>query len=191
MHYDVTPKDTPQKELWQEKTVHRLSGGFNIVGFASFASLGRLPKGIALNINFATRNATPIKGAVLQANLGASDTTAKILKNGLFAVGDFIGNAANAVQITAINTSNAAYDELTLSAAIGAVTAGGVLHSATALGAAKILPATGLNYADVKWQPGAFHCSCIIQAYEVTNAYLPYPLTTTQKTELTSRFFIV
>lgn len=190
MHYAVTPKDAPFLELWQEKTVHVLSGGFNIQNFASFAVLGKLPKGIPLAVDFKNHTATPVKGVVLNSALGASDTTAQVKKNGLFAVGDFIGTGTKAVQITAINTDNAAYNVITLSEAIGAVANGGVLFSATEAGAGKVLAINALNYADVKYTPGVFACSAIIQAYEVNNSRLPYPLTTTQISQLGDRFFV-
>lgn len=195
MEYNVTLPAKRAKEIWREDTTTRLSGGFNIVGFLSFATLGYLPKGVPLAVDHATRSATPIKGAVLQAALLVGDTTARVLKTPfntpLFAVGDFIGTAANAVHITAIDTSNAAYDLFTLSAAIGAVSVGGTLFSATADGAAKVLTATGLNYADVKWKPSTSACTVVIRADEVINKWLPYPLTTTQITQLTPRFYVV
>lgn len=191
MHYQKLPTDQPIKEIWQEKTVGRLSGGFNIQNFASFATLGRLPKGIPLNVDFATRNATAIKGVVVHANIGGSDTTGQVKKSELFAVGDFIGNATKAVQITAINRSNAAYDVITFSEALGAVSAGSTLFSATEAGAGKILTSNYMNYADVPYQPGRQWCTAVYAAIEVINAKLPYPLTTTQKSELGARFLVI
>lgn len=191
MEYNVTQPGKVRKEIWNEKTVHVLSGGFNIVGFLSFAALGFLPKGIPLFLDHTLRTATPIKGAVLTLALGATDETAQVKKGHVFAVGDFIGNATKAVTIEGINTSNAAYDVITLSEAIGAVSVGGTLFSATEEGAAKVLKATALNYADVKWKVSKAACSAVIQAYEVRNSLLPYPLTATQISELTSRFYVV
>nr|GFB65276.1 hypothetical protein [Tanacetum cinerariifolium] len=157
MEYNVTQPGKRAKELWNDKTTVVLSGGFNIVGFLAFAALGYLPKGVPLAVDHTNRTATPIKGAVLQAALGATDTTARVLKTPfgvpLFAAGDFIGNTTKAVSVVSIDTTNSAYDLITLSEAIGAVSNGGTLFSATALGASKVLSANGINYADVKWKP--------------------------------------
>lgn len=195
MRYNVTQPGARDKEIWQEKTVHVLSGGFNIVGFAAFAVNGWLPKGFPVYVDHAQRTATPIKGAVLQANLLVTDTVARVLKTAnkvpMFVAGDFIGTSAKAVSVVSVDTTNVAYDEITLSDTIAAISAGGYLFSATALGASKVLSVTGLTYAPIKWEPGLCAVSVVIQAYEVRNAYLPYPLTTTQITQLTSRFYVV
>ncbi len=191
MHYDVTGKGKPFQEIWQEKTVRVLSGGFNIVGFEKFAQIGYLPKGIPLNIDFANRNATPIKGAILNAAMLVDATTAEVKKGHTFIVGDFFGNSAAATTITAIDTTNANYDVFTLAGAIGVVSNGGLLLSATEAGAGKVLAANFLNYADVPYKAGVFSCTAVYAAIEVINAKLPYALSTTQKTELGSRFLVI
>lgn len=196
IRYQVTQPQKPENELWDELTTHRLKGGFNIVGFNSFAHIGGLPKGIPLSLDHVARTATPIKGAILQAAVAATDTTMRLVKNAsgapLFVVGDFIGNATNAVLVTAVDPSNAGYDLITLSGQFGSIVAiGSLVLSAKEAGAAKVLKAHALNYAFVKWEPGKSACAAIIRAYEVRNGFLPYPLSVTQQTELTSRFYVV
>lgn len=196
LKYNVITPAARENEIWDERTVHRLSGGFNIVGFDQFALSGWLPKGIPLSLDHVARTATPIKGGILQTAVAAVDTQMKLLKTAnnqpLFAVGDYIGNATNAVLVTAVDKSNEAYDLITLSGAFGSIIAiGGTVLSASAAGASKILKAHALNYAPVKWESGKQACSAVIQAYEVRNGFLPYPLTTTQQSELTSRFYVV
>lgn len=198
MEYNIQKPGKRSKELWREDTAIRLSSGMNIsnADFLPFAALGYLPKGIPLNLNWGTKLAVPVLGAVLQANLLVGDTTARIVKSPfgmpLFVKNAFIGNSTKAVQISDIDTSNAAYDLLTFNEAIGtAISAGGTLFSATALGADKVLPVHALNYADVKWKATLAAVTPIVGAMEVQNKWLPYPLTTTQITQLTSRFYFV
>jgi len=196
LKYNVTQPAARENEPWDEKTVHRLKGGFNIVNFDQFALAGWLPKAIPLAIDYVARTATPIKGGVLHTAVAAGDTEMRLLKNisgnPLFAVGDFIGNATKAVLITQVDKSNGAYDRFVLSEAFGsAITVGGTVLSGTEAGANKIPKANAMNYAPVKWESGKQACTGVIQAYEVRNKFLPYPLTDTQKTELTSRFHVI
>lgn len=195
MEYSFTAPQKRAKELWQEKTVHVLSGGFNIVGFENFAALGYLPKGIALSVNHAARTATPIKGAQVFEAVAADGTAVKVKKTTpglLFIAGDPIGTAAASTTVASVDKSNAAYDVINLTAAVGALSVGTNLFTVLAGGGAgKTLKTTGLCYADVKYKAGKQNCDVVIQAYEVMNAYLPYPLTDTQKTELTGRFYVV
>lgn len=69
-----------------------------------------------------------VKTAVVYA--GSTSTTLQIDKNNIFVVGDFIANENVSTAITAISTANAAYDELTLTAAM-IVVADDVLNQGT------------------------------------------------------------
>lgn len=75
-----------------------------------------------------------VKTAQVASAVGASDTKIKVNKFHNFKVGDFVmsepGKAADA--ITAIDTKNKAYDEITVAAAIGAITAGKFIVGAAA-----------------------------------------------------------
>jgi len=192
--YKFTAPAKKTNELWQEKTVHVLSGGFNIKNFDAFAVLGYLPKGIPLSLNFDTREATPIKGAIVYEAAGSGATAIKVKKQTpglLFVAGDIIGNATQTTTVASVDKSNVAYDVINLNAAIGALSVDSALLSGSEVGVGKILKATGLSYADVTYKTGKTGVDCIIQAYEVKNKFLPYPLTTTQISEITSRFFVI
>lgn len=75
-----------------------------------------------------------VKFAQVVADAGASDTAIKISKKNNFKIGNFVMAAigAKAYAITAIDTTNSAYDVITLGTALGAITSGGFLIEAAA-----------------------------------------------------------
>lgn len=84
-----------------------------------------------------------VKSAKVQANAADNATTVKVLKGHGFKVGDFIALAVGSTskKINAIDTSEAAYDTLTLAATLGAaLTAGDVLPAAASASASAALP---------------------------------------------------
>lgn len=116
----------------------------------------------------ATRLAKPLHTGVIYETSGASDTVYKVKKGHLFIVGDnfckTVGNKAYA--ITAIDTSNASYDSVTVGTTLGTLTAGDFVFASSAAGAtAGAFPATlkGLLYSDVKVAAGE-SCSVAIKA---------------------------
>lgn len=70
-----------------------------------------------------------IKTALVAEDLGASAKSVKVAKGHLFKVGDKIGVAGTAnATISAIDKTSTSYDVITLSAALGAVSANGILE---------------------------------------------------------------
>ena len=191
MEYEVTESGPIREELWNEKTVRVHYGGFNLSA-ADFPAGAVAKKGLPLAVDFTTRDAKPVKTLVLAANLGASATSISANKNHIFKVGDHVGNGTKASTITAIDsTTSTTVDAITISAALGALTAGTVLTQSTEAGDEKpLLVANKLNYADVKItaQP---HCSAIYAVDEVRETKLPYALTDDIKESLTNRFLII
>jgi hypothetical protein len=68
-----------------------------------------------------------VKTARVKTIAAGDATTYQVEKGSNFKVGDFLGNAAKAYAITAIDTSNADYDVLTVDTTIGAAAVGHVL----------------------------------------------------------------
>ncbi|MDR1371922.1 MAG: hypothetical protein LBJ17_02175 [Dysgonamonadaceae bacterium] len=68
-----------------------------------------------------------VKTAKVRTAADANATTYQVEKGHNFKVGDFLGNAAKAYAITAIDTSNASYDVLTVGTTLGAAAVGHVL----------------------------------------------------------------
>lgn len=128
-------------------------GGFLLV--ITGLTLGAtIPAGTPLVVSESARTATILHNGVAQADAGGTATAYRVNKGHTFAVGDNLASGATggkAYAITAIDSSNAAYDELTVGTTIGAVTAGDLLFASTATGAtASALPAlNGLLYDEV------------------------------------------
>lgn len=140
--------------VWQglDDNIQLLQGGCTLV--ITGLTPGRIiSAGTPLIYDEAARTATVLHSGIAYANAGGAATTYKVGKNNGFAVGDYLASGATggkAYAITAIDTTNADYDELTVGTTIGAVTAGDTLYASTATGAtASALPAcNGLLYDD-------------------------------------------
>lgn len=127
-------------------------GGFllNTTGLTDDAVL---VAGTPLVFDEAARTATVLHTGVMQANAGASATDYQVKKGHTLQVGDYLasGNTGGkAYAITAIDTSNADYDWVTVGTTIGATSAGDLVFASTATGATNsALPAlNGLLYEE-------------------------------------------
>lgn len=134
------------------KDIQLAQGGF-VLDITGLKVGDVLPAGIPMNFNEATRVAKPLILAKVYENAAAGATSIKVYKGHYLAAGMHIGAKVGqaAHDITAIDTTNAAYDALTLDVAIGALTAGDLLFQSSAAGAnaaAFALTPNGLLYAD-------------------------------------------
>lgn len=141
------------RPIWQTM-LETAQGGFTLSNATGLADGFVLKGGTAMDYDEATRIATPQIGVMLQANATNVATTYQVPKNSGLAVGDSVfavdGGVADA--ITAIDTSNAAYDVITVGTTLGvALSAGDSLYVAAAEGATaggfQIVP-KGLLYED-------------------------------------------
>ncbi|MEX6691253.1 hypothetical protein QTN47_27335 [Danxiaibacter flavus] len=111
-----------------------------------------LKAGTPMTFDESTRKAKPMATAVVYENAGGTATQYKVKKGSILKVGDNLAKSKGgaAYAITAIDTSNADYDLLTVGTTIGAATAGDVLFASTATGATSAaLPVIkGVLYAD-------------------------------------------
>lgn len=183
--YDLNPMDV-LKELCRFDTVYRLSGGFNFED-------ENVPEGTMLmplaplHVDFATRKATAVKNVKVIEKV-SSGTKIKIAKGSLVYKGMHLGDGTAGATVSSINASNAAYDELTMSAAALTPEAGAVLFEAKAAdGTEPKATANFLNYAVTKVEPGAT-VTAIGRAYEVQESKLYLPISAQDKETLTSRF---
>lgn len=183
--YDLNPMDV-LKELCRFDTVYRLSGGFNFKDENVPAGTMLMPLA-PLYVDFATRKAMAVKNVKVVENV-SSGTEIKIAKGSLAYKGMHLGDGTAGATVSSINTSNAAYDELTMSAANLTPKAGDVLFEAAAAdGTAPKNTANFLNYAVTKVEPGAT-VTVIGRAYEVQESKLYLPISAKDKETLTSRF---
>lgn len=143
-----------------QKVNETAQGGFRL-DITPLTSGETIPAGTPIGYDESTRVAKVVKQAVAQANAASNATAIRVAKGHNLKVGDYfaktVGGAAYA--ITAIDTSNAAYDEVTIGTTLGvAVTAGDVLFVSSATGASAAAygsSARGLLYQDTKVEAGA------------------------------------
>lgn len=174
MTYDKTAQSRIS-ELWREDTQHRDSGGYNLVteGLPEGAIIS---KGTPLVVDTKTRTAKVLRRARI---LAVKDTKVQVEKGSLVKVGDTIGGQA----VRSIDTSNSAYDELTMAASTSAKS-----NTVVVLGDDAGGKANRLSYSPVKVEKGAT-IDAINAADEVEEDKLA--LTKEDKTNLTCRFLFV
>lgn len=185
--YDLKGQEV-EKELYNVKTGYRLAGGFNLED-NDIAEGAYVPVLAPLSVDFKTRIAKVSKAVKATENI--DNTTLKIQKGSLVKKGMHIGNGTKGATISAIDTTNANYDTLTLSATIDGVKAGDVLFEAKTVAGKEVEnPANFLNYARVKKEAGAT-VTALGQAYEIQTEKLYTPVSEQDKATLGARFMFI
>src|SRR5687767_6593602 len=140
--------------VWQglDKDIQLLQGGV-LLTTTGIAAGTVIPAGTPVVVDESARTATFLGTGVAYDTSGGTATDYKVKKGHTLKVGDnFASGAAGgkAYPITAIDTSNADYDTVTVGTTIGAVTADALVYASTATGAtASAYPSVnGLVYAD-------------------------------------------
>lgn len=175
MIYKETYPTNIQEGQWDEKTCVRRQSGFVVDETNLASNLRWLPKGAPLAILESGKVAV-VKTAKLYEAAAASATSIKVYKSHALVTGNKIGGST----ISAINTDNTNYDVLTISALSKKADKDSVLDDGNA---SKVI---GLNYATIELD-GQQSCTPTVQAYEIDEDSLPYPLSDDIKTALTSR----
>ena len=172
-------------ELCRFDTVYRLSGGFNFEDANVPAGTKLMPLA-PLYVDFKTRKAVAVKNVKVLEKV-TTGTKIKIAKGSLAYVGMHLGDGTNGATVSSISTSNANYDELTMSAALAAEKDAILFEASTVAGTTPKKTANFLNYAVTKAESGAT-VTVIAQAYEVQESKLYVPISAKDKETLTSRF---
>lgn len=134
-NYHLTPEEE-KNEVYNVKTGDRRQGAFKL-DIANLVSGTVLKTMTPMRADFANRKAYACINVEVYETYTTSDTakSLKIKKGSLAYSGMFIGTGSKGAKVTAIDKSNADYDELTLDEAIGAnVAVGKVMFEATAAG---------------------------------------------------------
>lgn len=97
-----------------DKTLQLLTGGF-VLNVASFPNGFILRMGTAILVDELARTAIPVKSATVTKAIVPADTDIEVAKGHALVVGDKLNGKA----ISAINTSNATHDVVTLAAGYG------------------------------------------------------------------------
>lgn len=138
-----------------QKVDQLAQGGFalDVTGLVSGSVI---KKGTPLYFDEATRKAVVVKTAIVQADATDSATAIRVIKGHSLAVADIVGAESDGAKdaITAITTTESAYDQITVGTTLGvALTAGDVIFQAagTAASSGAALKATpnGMLYEDV------------------------------------------
>lgn len=151
--------------VWQgtDDDIQLVQGGFLLVDpvlpLDATGAPAVIPAGTPVVYDEVARTASVLSTGKLNTVAGGSDVAYKVNKGHTFKVGQNFSTGATggkAYPITAIDTSNSAYDLITVGTSIGAAAVGDTLYASTATGGtASALPAiNGLLYADTFAGPG-------------------------------------
>ena len=168
-----------QEAQWDVKSCVRCIAGATLDLSNLPNGMKRIPKGTPLRLTSA-RKAIVIKTATVVTAAAKDATSLEIAKGSLFQVGDTIAGST----ISAIDTSNETKDVLTVTALAKAVAKNAIVDDGN------IADIIGLLYATTKLtDPTDRYPSATwtIQAYEIREETLPFPLSADAKTALTSR----
>lgn len=170
--------ESQQGAQWDVKSCVRCIAGLSFDKTCLPSGMEFLPKGavLASKLTSAGYKAVLVKTAVVQANAAKDATTLNVLKGHALIVGDKVAGST----ISAIDTSNEGYDALTVGALAKAVTKDTVVNDDN------VDNILGLNYCRTKMDayPSVTYT---VQAYEIMESTLPYPINDTIKEKLTSR----
>ena len=136
----------------RDKALLLSQGGYKLVT-TNLANGMTLPGSLPLIFDEANRTATVAKFAVLHTAAANTDVTYQVNKGSNFKVGDYFAATvgSKAYAITAIDTSNADYDVITVGTTLGAALNPGqgfFASTATGASAAALPAANGLLWAD-------------------------------------------
>lgn len=183
-HYELNPEDV-LRELCRFDTVYRLSGGFNFED-ANVPTGTMLMPLTPLHVDLTTRKASAVKNVKVVEKV-LSGTKIKIAKGSLAYKGMRLSDGTSGATVSSISTTNADYDELTMSDANLTPKVGDVLYEAAVDGTTPKVTANFLNYAVTKVETGAT-VTAIGRAYEVQESKLYAPISAKDKETLTARF---
>lgn len=176
-------------ELYDVQTGHRKRGPYKLdVSGLTVDSV--LPNLTPVCVNLANRTCVVVKNVRVLEDAAADATTLKISKNSLVTAGQVLGTGKKGASVSAVDKTNAVYDEVTLAAAFGEkVSAGQVLFEASAAGGTtQKNVANFMIYGHTKVESGIVLVTLLMQAYEVQEKKLVLPVSENDKVGLTGRF---
>ncbi len=130
-NYNLNPAAVVE-EICDVQTLHHKRGAYRL-DTTGLTIGSKLPRFTPVKANLATRMVQVVKNVKVVEAAAADATNVKVAKNSLAYVGMTLGAGSTCAKVSAIDTSNAAYDTLTVSALGEAVAAGQVLYEAVAL----------------------------------------------------------
>ena len=181
--YNLPPKEE-QEERYDVSTGLRRRGNY-VLDVTGLAVGSYVPSFTPIAADLKAKTAKIVVNILVKENVGATDTKVKIAKGSFVVMGTIIGNGTKGATVNAIYKSKAEYDELTLSAAMGALKSGDVLFEAKAAdGTTPKNVANSALYETHKVADG-INCVALLQrAFEIEPEKLATPFSQKDKANL-------
>lgn len=173
--FNKNTKPTVDPQIWDHTKEYTDGRGGGQLVIDNLTAGIKFKKGALISYDLKTKAVNPVKNALVVT--GGTTSAPRIKKNHLFKVGEFVYVSGDAVTINAIDTSNASYDTLTLSAACTGAVADAYLEQAVAAGAtpAKKFAANALLGESIYNIQGGEPVKPVIWVMQVIDAkLLPY-----------------
>nr|DAE15636.1 MAG TPA: Head fiber protein [Siphoviridae sp. ct2ZW1]DAO46396.1 MAG TPA: Head fiber protein [Caudoviricetes sp.] len=181
--YNLPPKEE-QEERYDVSTGLRRRGNY-VLDVAGLVVGSYVPSFTPIAADLKAKTAKIVVNVLVKENVGATDTKVKIAKGSYVVMGTILGNGTKGATVNAIDKSKAEYDELTLSAAMGALKSGDVLFEAKAAdGTTPKNVANSALYETHKVADG-INCVALLQrAFEIEPEKLVTPFSAKDKANL-------
>lgn len=194
-YFGIKDIPTPAKALWNYNLQRTLGGGGAFINSSSMnVDEGvTLPIGVLLDVDLVTREAFVVKNGLIVS--GGTATKPRIGKNNFFQVGDCVYCSGAAVSISSIDKTNAAYDELTLSASCDGAVADQYIENSKAIGENPVIAhvANTILQEKVVDVHGGEPVTAVAWVFQdVDTSQFPVPVSPLQKSTLnaTGRFLL-
>lgn len=181
--YNLPPKEE-QEERYDVSTGLRRRGNY-VLDVAGLAVGSYVPSFTPIAADLKAKIAKIVVNVLVKENVGATDTKVKIAKGSYVVMGTILGNGTKGATVNAIDKSKAEYDELALSAAMGALKSGDVLFEAKA--ADGTIPKNVANSALYETHKVADGINCVAllqRAFEIEPEKLVTPFSAKDKSNL-------
>lgn len=181
--YNLPPKEE-QEERYDVSTGLRRRGNY-VIDVTGLTVGSYVPSFTPIAADLKAKTAKIVVNVLVKENVGATDTKVKIAKGSYVVMGTILGNGTKGATVNAIDKSKAEYDELTLSAAMGALKTGDVLFEAKAAdGTTPKNVANSALYETHKVADG-INCVALLQrAFEIEPEKLVTPFSQKDKANL-------
>ncbi|WP_455127376.1 head fiber protein [Prevotella veroralis] len=178
--YNLPPKEE-QEERYDVSTGLRRRGNY-VLDVAGLAVGSYVPSFTPIAADLKAKTAKIVVNVHVKENVGATDTKVKIAKGSYVVMGTILGNGTKGATVNAIDKSKAEYDELTISAAMGALKSGDVLFEAKAAdGTTPKNVANSALYETHKVADGINSVALLQRAFEIEPEKLATPFSQKDK----------
>ena len=181
--YNLPPKEE-QEERYDVSTGLRRRGNY-VLDVTGLAVGSYVPSFTPIAADLKAKTAKIVVNVLVKENVGATDTKVKIAKGSYVVMGTILGNGTKGATVNAIDKSKAEYDELTLSADMGALKTGDVLFEAKAAdGTTPKNVANSALYETHKVADGINSVALLQRAFEIEPEKLVTPFSQKDKDNL-------